>query len=142
MIDGESKEIVINVFHLSGAYDSSLISEFESWDLSVQIKGNRIGIEIKNRENYDSKGFMDGINSAEEGKILRNRELIDKGVFDKVFLISIYKDGVIRVSNIMNEYDVDERNSPSTTYFGGYYKNKRYANFRKYKEYNNNRRYI
>lgn len=141
MIDDKSKQIVIQALNIYDAFDSALNNQYESWDLSCVIKENRIGIEIKNRENYDSKGYMDGINSAEEGKILRNRELIDKGVFDKVILVSIYNDGIMRVTDIMNPYELDEHYSPKTTYFGGGYKNKRYANFKHYKEYNI-RRYI
>ena len=141
MIDDKSKKIVIQALNIYDAFDSALNNQYESWDLSCVMKDQKIGIEIKNRENYDSKGYMDGINSAEEGKILRNRELIDKGVFDKVILVSIYNDGIMRISDIKNKYEKDERYSPKTTYFGGGYKKKIYANFKNYKEFNI-RRYI
>ena len=97
-IDKDSKQLVINFLSSIGlsSYDFDEVDQYHYVDLSCEISGKRVAIEVKERE-YTSTIF---------GDILIEKQKVDKANkdenFDTVLAINIYKDNVLAISNIKN----------------------------------------
>ena len=98
-IDKESKQLVIDYFKNNisvDCYDFDEVDQYHYVDLSCEISGKRVAIEVKERE-YTSNTF---------GDILIEKQKVDKANkdenFDSVLAINIYKDNVLAISNIKN----------------------------------------
>ena len=120
-IDKESKQLVMNYFKINlsvDCYDFDIVDQYHYVDLSCEISGKKIGIEVKNRESYKSTSFGDVL--IEQHKVDEGRKLKE---YDAIFAFNIFKDNIMAYSNVENGHPKDLY-CPSTSYF----KNRSYKN--------------
>ena len=119
-IDKESKQLVINYLSSIGlsSYDFDEVDQYHYVDLSCEISGKKIGIEVKNREKYKSNSFGDVL--IEQHKVDEGRKLKE---YDAIFAFNIFQDHIMAYSNVENGKPKDLY-CPSTSYF----KNRSYKN--------------
>lgn len=98
-------------YEVENLNDSNTMSET---DLICSKDGHKYGIEVKERM-FDSSKTKDTM--CEFHKVMANRKLVDNGTVERAFLISLYTDNTMRISDIYKSFDTFKCKGEKTTYF-------------------------
>lgn len=96
-VDLTSRDLVKALFKRLGASDIRDTHGECSYDIWLQLRGKKLGIEVKDRTFAHTKY---GDVFAEEIKLDCNLARKSKREFDKILCINVYTDGVLAIANM------------------------------------------